>query len=63
MSVGKNGRLIVSAPESALGDGVGNQRPATRLLYAAEAVVVENLQAKKPLPDREVPPTGVLAPE
>ena len=57
----KDGRLLVSLPVSAGGDPA--PLGAARMLYAAEAVVVEHLAAKRPLPDRQALPTGALAPE
>lgn len=57
----KDGRLVVSLPRSALG-GVTSGLPAAELLYRAEGIVVEHVKATRPLPDREILPSGALAP-
>jgi hypothetical protein len=40
--------------------GIESALPAARRLYLAEAEVVRALEAKAPLPDREVTPAGAL---
>jgi hypothetical protein len=38
----------------------GSAQHAAGLLYRAEPLVLAALQAKKPLPDREITPAGAL---
>jgi hypothetical protein len=58
----EGGRLVVSLPPSVPG-GVGLVLVFCRMLYAAEDVVTAALKSKAPLPEREVLPSGALAPE
>jgi hypothetical protein len=58
----EGGRLVVSLPGSGHG-GMGSVLVFARMLYAAEDVVTAALKSKVPLPEREVLPSGALAPE
>jgi len=56
LEVTKDGRLVVHLPQ----DYARNSQDAAAILYTGEAAVVEALQAKRALPDREVTPAGAL---
>jgi hypothetical protein len=54
------GRLVISLPPTAATDP--SAVSALRQLYLAETEVVTCLKAKRPLPDKEILPSGALAP-
>lgn len=56
----EGGALVISLPPPRF--GVAGPLSAARRLYLAEEIVLEHLNARRPLPDRAVLPSGKLAP-
>lgn len=56
----RNGELVVALPPGLFRTGEGPWQ-AARILYTAHRAVVACLRERRPLPDKEILPSGALA--